>query len=106
MTKLPDFAGLDFDAITVAPAAEPAPRAPWLTPEGVAVKAAYGPEDTAGLDFPAFTAALAHAALAALSKPAFTHLYPTPRDKVLVLLEMWGLADERKLSEIARMGRR
>ena len=53
MTKLPDFAGLDFDAITVAPAAEPAPRAPWLTPEGVAVKAAYGPEDTAGLDFPA-----------------------------------------------------
>ena len=59
-----------------------------------------------GLGYADFTAALAHAALTALSKPAFTHLYPTPRDKVLVLLEMWGLADERKLAEIARLGRR
>ena len=53
MTKLPDFAALDYDAIPVAPAAQPAPRAPWLTPEGVAVKASYGPEDAAALDFPA-----------------------------------------------------
>ena len=26
-------------------------RAPWLTPEGIAVKPAYGPDDLAGLDF-------------------------------------------------------
>ena len=36
---------------------QPAPRrragdaAPWLTPEGIAVKPAYGPDDLAGLDF-------------------------------------------------------
>ncbi len=31
----------------------PCPRAaePWLTPEGIAVKSAYGPDDLAGLDF-------------------------------------------------------
>jgi hypothetical protein len=71
-----------------------------------AVYAACGGAGGRGLGYADFTAALAHAALTALSKPAFTHLYPTPRDKVLVLLEMWGLADERKLAEIARLGRR
>ncbi|MXQ14514.1 hypothetical protein GR328_24290, partial [Microvirga makkahensis] len=51
MTRIPDFSNLGW---TSAPEASPAaqPRAePWLTPEGIAVKAAYGPEDRAGIDF-------------------------------------------------------
>src|SRR5437763_116190 len=49
MTQIPDFASIDF-----APAAantNAAPAQPWLTPEGISVKPAYGPEDVAGLDF-------------------------------------------------------
>jgi len=47
MSQFPDFAALSFDAAA-------APRTPssgpaWETPEGVAVKPAYGPEDVAGL---------------------------------------------------------
>ena len=47
MSKFPDFATLPFDAAALAatPAGEP-----WHTPEGIAVKPAYGPADTAGLD--------------------------------------------------------
>ncbi|HEY3695174.1 methylmalonyl-CoA mutase [Phenylobacterium sp.] len=48
MTSFPDFAALPFDAAAV-PAA-PLPDAPWETPEGVVVKAAYGPADVASLD--------------------------------------------------------
>src|SRR5689334_9880783 len=49
MTQIPNFATVDF----TEPAArgEPAAAAPWLTPEGIAVKPAYGPDDLAGLDF-------------------------------------------------------
>ena len=40
MSRIPNFAGIDFaDATTTAPTAA---AAPWLTPEGVAVKSAYG----------------------------------------------------------------
>src|SRR5437763_62958 len=49
MTQIPDFASIDF-----APAAantNAAPAQPWLTPEGISVKPAYGPEDLAGIDF-------------------------------------------------------
>ena len=48
MTRIPDFAKIDF-----APAAAPAAAAgePWLTPEGIPVKPAYGPDDLAGIDF-------------------------------------------------------
>ena len=48
MTRIPDFAKIDF-----APAAAPAAAAgePWLTPEGIPVKPAYGPDDVAGIDF-------------------------------------------------------
>lgn len=52
------------------------------------------------LTYAGFIEALGRTALASLSKPAFAHLYPAPRDKVLVLLEMWGLADARKLSDM------
>ncbi|MBA1158122.1 methylmalonyl-CoA mutase [Microvirga mediterraneensis] len=50
MTSIPDFSSVAF---TDAPLAS-SPRSaaePWLTPEGIAVKAGYGPEDRAGLDF-------------------------------------------------------
>src|SRR5215218_8305259 len=47
MSKFPNFATLPFDAATLAPT--PAGEA-WNTPEGIAVKPAYGPADTAGLD--------------------------------------------------------
>src|SRR5262249_20921809 len=37
------------DTVTALPSAESA--SPWLTPEGIAVKPSYGPDDLAGLDF-------------------------------------------------------
>ena len=49
MTAIPDFSKLDFVDGVATPAA--APSAPWLTPEGIAVKPVYGPDDVAGLDF-------------------------------------------------------
>ena len=52
MTRIPDFSTIAWDP---APAARPAPEtlggAPWLTPEGIAVKPVYGPADLDGLDF-------------------------------------------------------
>ncbi|HZB62737.1 MAG TPA: methylmalonyl-CoA mutase [Microvirga sp.] len=51
MTRIPDFASLDWaDAPPHASAPVSQPE-PWLTPEGIAVKGAYGPEDRAGIDF-------------------------------------------------------
>jgi methylmalonyl-CoA mutase len=50
MSRIPDFSSV---ALTSAPAwslTAPAGE-PWLTPEGIPVKASYGPEDRAGLDF-------------------------------------------------------
>ena len=55
---------------------------------------------TAPLTYAAFNEALGRAALVALSKPAFQSLEPTAKDKVGVLLEMWGVADPRKLREV------
>jgi len=52
MTRIPSFAAVTFDkrnASGDAPA--PATGAAWQTPEGIAVKPAYGPEDIARLDF-------------------------------------------------------
>jgi methylmalonyl-CoA mutase len=49
MTRIPDFTKVDFaDAGAATPAAT---AAPWLTPEGIPVKPAYGADDLAGLDF-------------------------------------------------------
>lgn len=50
MTSIPDFSSVAFHDAPLAPSAQPVSE-PWLTPEGIAVKAAYGPEDRAGLDF-------------------------------------------------------
>jgi methylmalonyl-CoA mutase len=49
MTRIPDFSTIDAAGAAVAiPSARPEP---WFTPEGIAVKSAYGPDDLAGLDF-------------------------------------------------------
>jgi methylmalonyl-CoA mutase len=48
MSGFPDFASLPFDA--KAPEPQAAQAQPWMTPEGLAVKAAYGPADTVELD--------------------------------------------------------
>ena len=49
MSRIPDFATVAFDDAAQPAAAGAA--APWLTPEGIAVKPVYGPDDVAGLDF-------------------------------------------------------
>ena len=51
MTRIPSFAEVKFDAASGADAAAPASANSWQTPEGIAVKPAYGAEDLAGLDF-------------------------------------------------------
>jgi len=50
MTGIPNFTTVEFgEAAVTADTAQAAE--PWLTPEGIAVKLAYGPPDVAGLDF-------------------------------------------------------
>jgi methylmalonyl-CoA mutase len=56
MSRIPDFSKIALaDAPQIAPhasAGAPSGAAdPWLTPEGIAVKPAYGPADVKGLDF-------------------------------------------------------
>jgi methylmalonyl-CoA mutase len=53
MTRIPDFSTVDvaIDVAGAAIATPPAHAEPWHTPEGIAVKSAYGPEDLVGLDF-------------------------------------------------------
>src|SRR4051812_14135426 len=49
MTGIPNFADVAFASILpVAPAGA---AAPWVTPEGIAVKPVFGPDDVKGLDF-------------------------------------------------------
>jgi methylmalonyl-CoA mutase len=49
MTRIPDFSQIAFE--NAAAAAQAVSSASWLTPEGIAVKPSYGPDDLAGLDF-------------------------------------------------------
>ena len=49
MARIPDFTTIDFTEPT--PGAAPGAAPPWLTPEGIAVKPVYGPDDLAGIDF-------------------------------------------------------
>jgi methylmalonyl-CoA mutase len=49
MTKIPDFSKIAFSPVAV-PAAE-GKSEPWMTPEGIPIKARYGAEDLKGLDF-------------------------------------------------------
>jgi methylmalonyl-CoA mutase len=49
MNRMPDFADVDF---TTVPVTAPVGTATaWATPEGIAVKPVYGPDDVEGLDF-------------------------------------------------------
>ena len=51
VSRIPDFGGVAYAA---GPASLPTPAesgASWLTPEGIAVREAYGPADRDGLDF-------------------------------------------------------
>src|SRR5436190_2679279 len=49
MTSIPNFADVAFaNILPVAPAGA---AAPWMTPEGIAVKPVFGPDDVKGLDF-------------------------------------------------------
>jgi methylmalonyl-CoA mutase len=50
MTSIPDFSSVAFADAPLASSSQAASE-PWLTPEGIAVKAAYGSEERAGLDF-------------------------------------------------------
>src|SRR5512133_3116965 len=49
MSRIPDFADVAFER--TATAASVGSAEPWLTPEGILVKPAYGEADLAGLDF-------------------------------------------------------
>src|SRR5436305_10736157 len=49
MSRIPDFAEIAFERTTSAPPSGTVE--PWLTPEGILVKPAYGEADLAGLDF-------------------------------------------------------
>ncbi|WP_230532993.1 methylmalonyl-CoA mutase [Microvirga roseola] len=50
MTSIPDFTSIPFADAPLAPSSASAAE-PWLTPEGISVKGAYGPGDRKGLDF-------------------------------------------------------
>src|SRR3982750_1458233 len=52
MSRIPNFATTEFAPAAAAAANEAGtPSEPWLTPEGIPVKPAYGADDVAGLDF-------------------------------------------------------
>jgi methylmalonyl-CoA mutase len=51
MSPIPNFAEVDFGQAKNPAGAAAAAAAPWLTPEGIAVKSLYGADDLAGLDF-------------------------------------------------------
>jgi methylmalonyl-CoA mutase len=50
MAQIPDFSTIDWNDAKQAQAFAKSPDA-WLTPEGIAVKPVYGPDDVVGLDF-------------------------------------------------------
>src|SRR2546423_6419948 len=49
MSQIPNFASIGFKPVESVPSVSGAE--PWLTPEGIAVKPVYGPDDVKGLDF-------------------------------------------------------
>ena len=49
MTRIPNFADVAFKPTAAAPAAPANDAEPWMTPEGIPVKPAYGPADIEGL---------------------------------------------------------
>src|ERR687898_1780505 len=52
MSRIPDFTTVDWTGAGLScPVGSPGMTDPWLTPEGIPVKGAYGPDDVAGIDF-------------------------------------------------------
>jgi methylmalonyl-CoA mutase len=51
MTRIPSFVEVKFDSRNGSGAPAPATADTWQTPEGIAVKPAYGPSDLEALDF-------------------------------------------------------
>ncbi len=51
MTQIPDFTSIPFDLASLPPPAQGEAAASTPTPEGIALKASYGPGDVADLDF-------------------------------------------------------
>ena len=51
MTRIPNFADVAFKPTAAAPAAPANDAEPWMTPEGIPVKPAYGPADIEGLSY-------------------------------------------------------
>ncbi len=51
MTRIPNFAELPFAPAAAAPQAPANDAEPWMTPEGIPVKRAYGPADIEGLSY-------------------------------------------------------
>src|SRR3954466_16137444 len=51
MSKIPNFATVDFADAGAAPPGADADAKVWLTPEGIPVKPVYGEDDLAGIDF-------------------------------------------------------
>src|SRR5689334_13741109 len=49
ISGIPNFANVTFERCSVVPSSVPVD--PWVTPEGIPVKSAYGEADIAGLDF-------------------------------------------------------
>src|SRR3954451_24448539 len=49
MTSIPNFSDVAFES--VSPVAPASAAAPWMTPEGIAVKPVFGPDDVKDLDF-------------------------------------------------------
>lgn len=49
MSKVPNFVTVDFADAAPSPAADT--TKPWMTPEGIPVKASFGEDDLAGIDF-------------------------------------------------------
>ena len=50
MSRIPNLAEVDFADLPNGEINH-ATAAPWITPEGIPVRSAYGPDDLAGLDF-------------------------------------------------------
>ena len=76
-----------------------------------AAAAAHGADDVPDGDkvrigFAAFCEAIGRMALVTLSTATFQPLYPTAKDKLEVVLEIWSLASPERLDEIKRSGGR
>ncbi len=50
MSTIPDFSAVPWRSTVAPQSPDRLPREPWLSPEGIAIKPFYGPEDRAGIE--------------------------------------------------------